>query len=142
MPDNRNPDEDCYVTLFFYNTGVIVIQGRGCGEWEEKDMVDIKSVVRTFNKSTAYHNLDSCINPINMSERATRVTENNTTSLIHATKPGTLPSLADRLYKAASFLIPRSNNTPKNNQSVNSSNKFTTFSPQPADDSDVRSHQM
>ena len=135
VPDNRNPDEDCYVTLFFYKTGVIVIQGRGCGEWEEKDMMDIKYVVRTINKSTA--SLDSCISPTDMSEGATSVTENNTASLIHATKPATHPSLADRLYKAASFLIPRSNSTPKNNQSVNSSKKLTTLSPQPADDSDV-----
>ena len=36
-------------TLFFYETGVIVIlHGRGCGEWEKKDMMEIKSVVRTF----------------------------------------------------------------------------------------------
>ena len=137
MPDNHNPDEDFYVTLFFYKTGVIVIPGRGCGEWEEKDMMDIKSVVRTFNKSTA--SLDSCISPTDMSEGATSVTENNTASLInaHATKPATHPSLADRLYKAASFPISRANSTPKNNQSFNSSNKLTTLSPQPADDSEV-----
>ena len=46
VPDNRNPDEDCYVTLFIYKTGVIVLQGRGCGGWEEKDMLDIKLLVQ------------------------------------------------------------------------------------------------
>ena len=82
---------------------MIVIQGRGCGEWDEKDMMDIKSVVRTFNKSTA--SLDSCISPTDMSEGATSVTENNTASLIHATKPATHPSLADNCIKQPVFLF-------------------------------------
>ena len=113
VPDNRNPDEDCYVTLFFYKIGVIFVQGRG--EWEEKDMMDMKSDVKTLNKSTASHS--SCISPT-------------------YTKPTTQSSLADRLYKTTSFLIPRSNSTLKNNQSVNS-NKLKTFSLHPVDDSDV-----
>ena len=94
-----------------------------------------KICCKNIHKSTV--SLYSCISPTDMSKRAKSVTEQSTTSLIHATKPATHPSLADRLYKAASFFIPRLNSTPKNNQSVNTSNKLNSFSSQTADDRDV-----
>ena len=52
---------------------MVLLQGRGCGKWEDKYMMDIKYGVSTYNKSTA--SLDGSISPTDMSERATSVTE-------------------------------------------------------------------
>ena len=122
IPDNNDPDEGCYLTLFFYNTGVILIQGRGCGKWEHTDMVEIKpAVVMLDDKPSDLHQTNlTPASPTSMSHSLTQAStihgdDLNTTNLDHLNKSAPRLSLARRLYKAASFLIPRSNSTPKSN---------------------------
>ena len=52
VPDNRSPDSSCYVTVFVYKTGVVLIQGHDCAKWETSDMPAIKSIVKDMESES------------------------------------------------------------------------------------------
>ena len=44
-------DQECHISIFIYKTGVVLIQGSGCGEWENRDMSHIKSLLHEDDSS-------------------------------------------------------------------------------------------
>ena len=113
VPDNRSPDSSCYVTVFVYKTGVVLIQGRGCGKWESSDMAVIKSLVNTLeceaHRSTTP---DPVVNDQHFQDPASP--SNSCSSLnLNDKEPSPQLSFVQRLYKAASFILPTSSSTPK-----------------------------
>ena len=113
VPDHRSPDSSCYVTVFVYKTGVVLIQGHGCAKWETSDMPTIKSIVNdqeseSIQSTTTDHIVDDQL----LQEQSSPIS--NCSSLNLCDKdPSPKLSFVQRLYKAASFIIPSSTGTPK-----------------------------
>ena len=96
---NKDYDNNCYVTIYIYKTGVVLIQGANCGGWEHDDTPDIKPIVYEH------------------AEQLTDSSQSDASQVIHQYSPTMSlrrpQFLTSRLLEATNFTTPVSNSTPR-----------------------------
>ena len=102
-------EQECQISMFLYNTGIVMIQGCDCDEWEHRDMPQIKTLLSDSNNASI--NIQNCTRDTSYIESSS-VADISTDSLSKSSFSARKLLLAASL-KISSFI----NKTPLNKKS-------------------------